>query len=326
MEQKFSVVTVGDAIMDVFLAIDHSTKTCSVDPNTHMLHIASGSKILVDTAAFCIGGNACNVAVGLQRLGFSTAFIAELGDDIFGQEIVKELQNEQVNLDFAKITAGASSTFSVGMQMQKERTLFVRHITRKHDMQFDNLQTEWVYLTSVGNHWKELYQRVLAYKQKHNVQLAFNPGTQQFADGVDSFKDILAATDILFVNREEAEQILYGHVPPEKKENEENLLFRILRAGPKVICMTDGEKGSYCMDESGKLLFHSSDQTIKHIGKTGAGDGYAAAFLAARLLGKSLEEAMHWGTQEAIAVIGHIGAQTGLLTKEQLLEQIAKTL
>lgn len=325
MGQKFTVTTVGDAIMDVFLAIDHPNENCSSDAKTHMLHILSGSKILVDTAAFCLGGNACNVAVGLHRLGYPTAFIAELGDDVFGQEIIKELRKEGINLDYIKVTSGAASTFSVGMQMQQERTLFVRHVTRVHPMTLTNLGTEWLYLTSVGNDWKDLYQRVLYYKKQHKVLLAFNPGSQQFADGVDSFKDVLAETDILFVNREEAEQILYGHITPEQKENEENLLFRITRAGPKIVCMTDGKHGSYAMDEQGTLLFQPSNQAIPHIGKTGAGDAYATGFLAAHLAGKSTQEAMQWGTQEAIAVIEHIGAQTGLLTKEKLLEQVAKT-
>src|SRR6185312_11410826 len=107
MEQKFSVTTIGDAIMDVFLAIDHPSEALSCDPQTHTLHVLSGSKILVDTAAFCLGGNACNVAVGLQRLGYKTAFIAELGDDIFGKELIKGLEKEKVAYDFAKITPGA---------------------------------------------------------------------------------------------------------------------------------------------------------------------------------------------------------------------------
>lgn len=323
MQKKFVVATVGDAIMDVFLGIDHPSEFCSPEEKTHMLHILSGSKILVDTAAFCLGGNASNVAVGLQRLGYTTALIAELGDDIFGQEIVKELQQQGIALDYTIITKDAPSTFSVGIQMQQERTLFVKHVTRSHAMRFADLQTDWLYVTSVGKDWQALYARIATYKQEHpHVRIAFNPGSQQFADGVATFKDILTITDILFVNREEAEQILYGHIPPEKKENEENMLFRITRAGPKIVCMTDGENGSYAMDEKGELLFHPIVEPIEHVGKTGAGDSYAVGFLAAYIEGKSVKEAMHWGTQEAIAVIGHIGAQTGLLTKEQLLKKV----
>ncbi len=326
MQQKFTVPTLGDAIMDVFLAIKHVTDECYVDKSAQEIRIQEGSKNLIDESAFCLGGNACNVAVALKRLGYSTNLIAELGGDVFGEKMQKELQKEGVSLDFTTVTKNAPSTFSIGLQFEQERTLFVQHVEREHAMQFSSLETEWIYLTSVGREWRDLYHRVVTYKNNHTVRLAFNPGTQQFTDGVDSFRDILALTDILFVNREEAEKILYGEkVIPEKRESPESILFRVLRTGPKVVVMTDGMIGAFVMDENGKMYKKGTAPLRCHIGKTGAGDAYAAAFLGGYIAGCSLEESMQWANIDASSVIEHIGAQTGLLTRKELQERIKKS-
>lgn len=306
--------------MDIALSLPVSS-----DATTEKKEICftSGSKVLVDTAGFYLGGNACNLAVGLKRLGFATTLIAEFGSDAFAKQMRQELQKEQVSLDYAKITEGAQSTFSVGLQLHQERTLFVHHVARDHIFPLDTLQTEWIYLTSLGREWKTLYRQVLSYKHAHNVLLALNPGTQQLADGSESFTDLLAETDILFVNKEEAEKILYGTVvSAEKKEKEANLLFRLCRMGVKKVCVTDGENGSFFMDEQGSLMHQPAVKPKEYKGKTGAGDAYATGFLGAHISGMSTKEAMVWGSVNASSVIEHIGAQTGLLTKGALEEKI----
>ena len=44
-------------------------------------------------------------------------------------------------------------------------------------------------------------------KKNPTVKLAFNPGTWQVKAPIDQIQEILAATYLIFVNREEAEKI-----------------------------------------------------------------------------------------------------------------------
>ena len=60
--------------------------------------------------------------------------------------------------------------------------------------------------------------------------------------------------------------------------------------------------------------------------KTGAGDGYTSAFLAAWCHHLSVETAMQWGSYNAAAVIGKVGAQAGLLTNEAMKHKIQEEL
>ena len=94
--------------------------------------------------------------------------------------------------------------------------------------------------------------------------------------------------------------------------------------GPKMVVITDGENGSYVLD-SANQIFHEGIVSGKvKIGKTGVGDSYASGFLGAVMSGKDTQTAMQWGTHNAGAVLEHIGAQTNLLTKDELEKRIER--
>ncbi|MGH7246362.1 MAG: carbohydrate kinase family protein [Candidatus Levyibacteriota bacterium] len=317
-----AVTTIGDAVIDCFLHINNPSQFCKFNSETHELVLESGSKILVDDASFLLGGNASNVAVGLTRLGFATALCAELGDDEFKEKIIKALTHEQVGQTLLVETKGAQSTFSVVIDIKGERTLFVHHVVREHELPVKDIQSEWIYLTSLGEKWETLYKDVLSHAKKQNSRIAFNPGSTQLKRGRESFIDVLPQTEILFVNREEGEEILYGKIlMQDKKEDPKHMLFQLQHLGAKIIVMTDGGNGAYAMDEKGNY-YKQKVIPVTIVEKTGAGDAFSTGFLGAILSGKSLEEALQWGAQESASVMQFVGAQHGLLQKHVLEERI----
>lgn len=322
MTKVFDVVTIGDSILDTFLSLHSASDFARFDKETEELCIRSGAKVLIDSADFMLGGNASNVAVGLSRLGLSTALVAEIGDDEFSEKLVKGLTTEGVSLDFVKRTHDVPSTFSVILNLLGDRTAFIRHVERQHEIALDGLETKWLYLTSLGKEWHGLYEKVVAYKKTHDVKLAFNPGSAQIHEGPASFAEVLSLTDILFVNRDEAEVILHGKpITPEERDTDQNLLFRIQRMGPKMIVMTDGGNGAYVMDEKAEL-FHEAAMPNNPVDKTGAGDAFGTGFMGAYLLGKPVQESMQWGAANAASVIEHIGSEPGLLRPNEIEQRL----
>lgn len=316
---KYDIVTVGGAVIDAFLTIHEGNTSCQVDKETNTLQIPAGEKILLDTYDFQLGGNACNVAVGLARAGLKTALMAEFGSDEFGDKIWRNLQQEGVEIELVQ-RSETQSSFSVGLNLQGERTLFIAHRERNHNFSFTDLQTRAMYLTSLGSKWQHVYERAEQFITKHpDVLLAFNPGSRQYQDGVEHFRSLLPLTHILFVNKEEAQRII-----GEKTEDVEILLKQLQMLGIQLVSITDGNEGSYLITEQGKIL-HQPILTVPIVERTGAGDSYAAGFLAAYLLGKPIEEAMLWGTVNAGSVIGKIGAQPGLLRRDELAERSAQS-
>lgn len=96
-----------------------------------------------------------------------------------------------------------------------------------------------------------------------------------------------------------------------------DLLFSLKKLGPRVVVITDGINGSYALDE--KANFYSKEAlNVRIVSRTGAGDAYSSAFLAAIMSGKKIEDAMEWGTKNAASVIKLIGAQAGLLGRKDI--------
>lgn len=317
------IVCIGDALIDTFLSIHDAARYCRIDHEHMEICFEAGAKIMVDDAQFQLGGNACNVSVGLSRLGFSTVLAAELGTDEFSEKIIKGLQKDNVSLDLVKQTPDAPSTFSVCLNFKKERTLFVRHVTRKHELDLEKITPDWIYLTSLGKEWEELYKKSSEYMQKTGAKVAFNPGSTQLLAGREHFKDILQITNILLINKEEAEEILYGVV--QHTQNEANkpstMVKELQKLGPKIVCITDGTNGSDTIDENGEL-YHEGIVQAECIEKTGAGDAYSSGFIAAIINGESVPTAMKWGAVNSANVITKYGAQPGLLTKEEIVRRI----
>ena len=320
---RVDVLTIGDALIDTFLGVREDARYCYFDETKGDICFASGAKIMVETAQFLLGGNANNVAVGLARLGHTVALGAEIGGDEFAQKIIAGLTEEHVDISYLKQTKTAESTFSVGVTLHGERTLFVHHVEREHDLAIEDCEPSWIYLTSVGNKWEGLYKKVIELKKKTGAKLMFNPGSKQLLTGRESFKEQLEIADVLIVNREEAEEIMYG--APQHTDSPatapETLLRALQKLGPKEVCVTDGQKGAWAAHEDGSIYWMGL-APAEMVEKTGAGDAYSTGFLAAHLDGKTVQESLEWGAVESAGVIEHVGAQKGLLTKQALLDRI----
>lgn len=317
MQKAYDVVTVGDALIDLFLSIHDANIHCHLNEKECELCFKYGDKIPLDKYALRLGGTASNVAVGLSRCGFSVGIMAETGSDEFADTIINGLNKEKVDLTFLEKTNGARSSIGISIQFKNERTLFVEHVERDHDFRFENLQTKWIYLAGLGNKWKGVYQKTADYVKKGKCKLVFVPGSLQLDQKGEELFEMLKLTDILFVNKEEAARILNS------EEEVEQLLSGLQKLGVKTVVITDGKNGSYVLDEKGKF-YQYGIIPAKVVQKTGAGDGYASGFFAAIIEGKTIKEAMKWGTINSASVISDLGAQPGLLTKEEIKDRIKK--
>jgi len=314
------IVTVGNALIDAFMTIEKNSRYARVDTANHELCFKYGQKIHVEQTNFLLGGNACNVGVGLSRLGLSTGFVAEIGDDDFSGKIMNLLDKESLDTSLVLQAKNAAASFAVGINLGGDRTLFIEHVHRDHNFDLTLIHTKWVYLTSLGEEWTHVYAQIIKQAKDGQFKLAFSPGTHQLDNPHEEVKDALFQADILFVNKEEA-QLLIKYYMNEHSEDIPTLLKTLHEKGIPTVSITDGGKGSYAIDEKGEM-YHLKTVETEIVERTGAGDGYAAGFMAAFLDEKEIPEAMRFGAMNAAAVIGKMGAETGLLTRETMNEQL----
>jgi sugar/nucleoside kinase (ribokinase family) len=173
----------------------------------------------------------------------------------------------------------------------------------------------YLYFSSIGEHGVPYHHEIAEYVKNHEeTKLVFQPGTFQIKLGYEALKDLYQVTEIFFCNKEEAQEILNTteqHVP--------TLLRKFKELGPKLPVITDGPNGAYVVDEFDQAWFMPMyPDPAPPIDRTGAGDSFASTFTAAIAMGKTPAEALTWGPVNSMSVVQYIGAQAGLLSKEQL--------
>lgn len=317
------ILCVGDSKIDIFLQIPENNPHFGLNDEKNKLFVSYGEKIYIEKYVMDIGGNATNAAVGISRLGLNVGLCAEIGKDELSQKILNKLKKENINTDLL-LQTGENTSISVGLNYQGERTLFTEHVKRDHNFNFENLQTKFVYLTSLGNLWEKTYENTLDFIKQNNLKLAFNPGSIQLEKRDKVVMDVLEIADYLFVNKEEAEEILYGEELNLAKGNDDQikkLLYGLRGLGAKNVVITDGDNGSYVESENNET-YHMEAIKTEVVEKTGAGDAHSAGFLAAIIHGLEIPEAMKWGTINSTSVIGKTGAEEGLLIKSELEEKL----
>lgn len=321
MDRHYNIITIGESTIDAFMTLAHANSDAHLDNENGGLCFKFGEKIDVERYNFTIGGNATNVAVGISRLGLKATLCTEIGDDEFSLKIRNVLANEHIERVLVHQVAGPSN-FSVIINFKGDRTIFVEDVTREHDFHFTDVTADMVYLTSLANEWEKPYETALEFAKKSKAKIAFNPGSRQLHQGKEIVHVILKQTEMLFVNKEEAELLVSGKETMEHDEAYvKELLTKIKKLGPETVIITDGKRGSYAIDSSN--TFHKQDcHEGPIVERTGAGDAYSSGFLAANLYGLPLPQAMNWGAWNANGVIGKVGAQEGLLSKEQMEEKV----
>ncbi|MFH0857715.1 MAG: carbohydrate kinase family protein [Candidatus Magasanikbacteria bacterium] len=312
----FDLITIGDATLDTFLVLDKARLTYGKNKRAEELCLQYGEKIAIEHSVHSLGGNATNVAVGVKRLGYKTALVTELGDDLNGDVILDELKEKGVNTKYIKIHKNAETRTSIILSYRGERTILSHHIKRNYTFP-KNLQTKWIYYTSLAEGFEKIQENLVVYLTKHpEVKLACNPGSYQLSVGKEHIKKLFPHIEILFVNLEEAGVLLGKKYKPKKA------LKLLQKMGVKTPVITDGTKGSYVFD--GAKYYFMPIYPIKALERTGAGDAFASGFLSAILAKKTIPEALTWGTANSGGVILEMGAQKGLLTKSVLLKTLKK--
>ncbi|HEX3095703.1 MAG TPA: carbohydrate kinase family protein, partial [Patescibacteria group bacterium] len=273
-------------------------------------------KLPVDEFHRTVAGNAANNAVGSSRLGLKTAFYAVVGEDSGGREISHKMTKEKVSSEYIVMDAKHPTNASTVLSYKGERTIFVYHEHRKFKLP-KFATSRWVYLTSMGVGFEKIYKDLADYIDRTGAKLAFNPGTFQLRKGPKFNKRILERTEVLSVNKEEAQSWVGDFDDPEE------LCNRLRKLGPKAVVLTDGRRGAYSMSDEG-YYYIPEFPGLQRIEATGAGDAFTTGYVGALAYGLSHVEALRWAPVNAGFVVMEIGPQAGLQTKAQILSKLAK--
>jgi len=304
------VITIGSATREVFLISKDIKIIRSDKSSTGALEcVTLGSKIEIDQKVLTTGGGATNAAATFASLGFDTATIARVGDDSPGRGLIEELTKHKINTDLIRTVKGGDTAYSILLTAPTgQRTVLIHRgvsaTFSTKDIPWNKLKANWLYLTSLGGNLA-LAKKIIKEAHKKNIQVAYNPGIKEIAKGLSAFAPLLPMLSVLNMNLEEA-MALSG-----KKDIKE--IARIFNRHNLILLITDGANGSYaCL---GDEHWFAKASKSKVVSRTGAGDAFGSAFVAALIKGKDIPEAQQIATLNAQSVIASIGAKEGILNK-----------
>ena len=307
----YDVISIGDSTLDAFFDIDEAQVLCDLNKKDCIICFNYADKIPVKSfTRVPAAGNAANNAVGSARLGMKAAIFTILGKDEIGRDIASTFASEGVDDKYIVWDEAHGSNVSVVLNYIGERTIFVYHQPRNYQWPVKFGPTQWIYYTSMGKEHYTLHQPLLSYLKANPTNLAFNPGTWQLKEGLETLKPMMKLSKLFIVNKEEAQKLV-GDIDDIK-----GLLKKVKEYCGGYVVITDGRKGSDSFD--GENFLFAPEFPGERIEATGAGDSYSTACVAALFYGKSLGEAMIWGSVNAASVVQKIGPQAGLLRKSEM--------
>ena len=323
-QNQFDVISVGDVVTDDFIKLlDYEEKVEHQKDGSTWLAIPFGTKIPFDHREVVAGvGNASNAAVAFSRLGMKSAFVTNIGGDQYGRDMIHALVKNGVDHRFIRVNPDKKSNYHFVLWYKEERTILIKH--EEYDYHWPHLRPNekprWLYFSSISERAIPYHDQVADWLDENpDVKLAFQPGTFQMQAGTERLQRIYKRTEVLILNREEAVTVGGGN-----HDDAHDLINRLHGLGPKIVVVTDGPNGAYASDGPNRFKMPLYPDPAPPYERTGAGDAFAATFVAALAKGNNIEGALQWAPINSMSVVQKVGAQAGLLNEHHLEEWLKK--
>jgi len=243
------------------------------------------------------GGQAANTAYALARLEVPVVLLGRVGADEDGAFLRESLTG--VNLDHL-VNQGKSGRAYVLLDPEGKRTILVAPHTND-ELQEGDIPLEVVadsaffHVTSfVGDGPLKVQRRVLQ-RLAGDLRVCFDPGELYARRGREALSDILDQTETLFVTDTEWELlggVLRGHI----------------EWAPPVVLVKRGSRGSRLLTPVRYLDF--PPYVPEHLVDTlGAGDVFAAGYIAGLYQGLNLPQAVRLASALAAYKLGGVGRE-----------------
>ncbi|MXV43805.1 adenosine kinase [Saccharibacter sp. 17.LH.SD] len=316
---RYDLLCVGNAIVDMLASV-------TVDKVTE-LGAVPGSMTLIDTPTMenlqktitvehvAGGGSAANTAVVAARMGIRSGYLGKVAKDQAGDDFTDDLKAQKIAFPSRPLEASHGSDVIptarciVLVTPDGQRTMFT-YLGACVEFTPDDVQEEIVEQSAVTYLEGYLFDRPRAQEAFHRAaELAHKAGRKTaltLSDTFcvqrhrDAFRQLVAESiDILFANEAEI-QALY------ETERLDDALVQAARDTALVV-VTRGAAGAVV--QSGSERFDVLTAPVKVVDTTGAGDAFAAGFLAGFARHKSLKECAELGNRAAGSVITRLGAR-----------------
>jgi len=256
------------------------------------------------------GGSAANFAVALAVLGLKVYFVGRVGNDEYGEYLLKAYSKRGVIVDYVKVVKGVTGRVIVFVEIEEGKRAMValrgvNHTLNPRDLDEVLERAKHVHLSSVKT---QISLEVFKQAKDRGLTTSYDPGGLVVKER--NIGSVLSYVDVIFLNEKEANILEERGVGPATLLNSSNIVV-IKRGREGAIAYTDSKK------------FSCPGFKVKVVDTTGAGDVFDAGFIYSWIKGAPIPECIRVGNGLAALKITKKGAQS-LPCKEEILKFFEK--
>ncbi|GAA3890495.1 adenosine kinase [Sphingomonas limnosediminicola] len=320
---QIDIVAIGDAIVDVIATADDSFLEQHRLPKGSMrlLSTAEADELYgaMGPAREISGGSAANSMAGAAALGLNAAFVGQVADDQLGDIFAHDMRSLGVRFETPRLEQGPPTGRCLILVTPDAQRTMNTCPGASHELTTRALDADLIRSASVtfleGYLWGPERPRAamleaarIAHKAGRTVAFTLSESLC-IGDRREGVVGMIEAglVDVLFGNEHEVAHLT----------GSANLAESIDVLSPKVgtLVVTRGAEGAVGI-QNGTHAEVSARQAERVIDTTGAGDLFAAGFLAGRCRGRDLAGALETGSIAAAEIISHFGARPEADLKE----------
>lgn len=251
------------------------------------------------------GGKGANQAVAASRLGSEVIMLGKVGDDLFGERILKNLEDNSVDTNYVESVSGISSGAALITITDSDNSIvYVPGANGEIDREFVRRNKENIIKCDMAIAQNEVSEEAIEALSEicfnFNIPFILNPAPYK-----NLKKSILEKACYILPNESEC-KLLYPELSVEDA----------VKKYPNKLIVTMGEKGTIFNDGNENHTLQAFK--VETVDTTGAGDTFIGGFSTGILNGFSIKESIVLGNLAASESITKIGAQSGMPTLESL--------
>jgi sugar/nucleoside kinase (ribokinase family) len=284
-----------------------------------------GKLLLADQMELHMGGCAANTGIGLARLGVETAVIGKVGNDGFGDYVRGFL--EKNGMDVRGIVRSEKRNTSATMVMvhsDAERS-FIHYTGANADLRAEDIDLEIIRGAKILHYAGALLMpgfdgeaaaSILKQAQQMGVTTCIDTAWDGTGQWMKTLEPVFQYVDVAIPSIEEARMLTGQYDAPDVAQ-------ALMDRGVKIVGLKSGVDGCYCRrgDEEVRVPIYR----VEAVDATGAGDAFAAGFLAGMVMGWSLEETAKLANAVGALCCQAIGTTAGIRSLEETLEFMRTT-
>ena len=292
---KAHIVVVGSLNMDLVVRAHHIPQP--------------GETVIGGDFLTLPGGKGANQAVAAARLGAEVSMIGRVGCDEFGDALLDNLKTAGVDHSLTQqdpdaptgvafIVVDDSGQNSIVVASGANARLSPADIKAAED----KIASAALLLLQLESPLDAVI-RAAEVARQHNVKVILNPAPARPLP-----EALLALVDFLTPN--ESETALLTGMPVDNLEQANAAASSLMRLGVGTVILTLGARGALLADNEGFRSFPAFK--ITPVDTTAAGDAFVGGVAVALGEGRSVAEAVQWGTAAGALAATKMGAQPSL--------------